>query len=116
MSPSDITTAPTGTSSRTEPARASRSAACIPVRSLGEAVPLRTDHLGLPGAPLDSVEPQLVALALDPNGVAVPKVALRQLGGDGVFQPPLDDALQRSRSIDWIVSLCRNKPLGLRSD
>src|SRR3954471_9263754 len=86
VSPSATTTAPTGTSSRTDAARARRSAACIPVRSLGEGVPLRTDHhLGLPRSPLDPLKAELVALPFNPNGVALAEVSLQQLQGNWVL-------------------------------
>src|SRR5919109_1370788 len=64
ISPSATITAPTGTSSRTEAARARRSAASIPVRSLGEGVPLRTGHRGLRGPELEA---QMVAVAVLPG-------------------------------------------------
>src|SRR5437867_1505088 len=114
MSPSATMTAPMGTSSRTEPARASRSAACIPVRSLGEGVPLRTDHLGLPRSPLDPLEPELVALPLDANGIAIVEISLQKLEGDGILQPPLDHALERTSPVDRIVAFGRNERLGGR--
>src|SRR4051812_33981568 len=115
ISPSATTTAPTGTSSRTEAARARRSAASIPVRSLGEGVPLRTDHLRLPRSPLDPLEPELVAAPFNADGVALAEVSLQQLQGDGVLKSPLDDTLERTSAIHRVVALRRDERLGFGS-
>ena len=80
----------------------------MPVRSAGDGVPLRTDHLGLSRPPLDSLEPQILAVALDPDDVALVEVALQQLearrvvpvvGVDvGVQRAGIDDERYRSPS------------------
>src|SRR5688500_6593054 len=93
ISPSATTTAPTGTSSRTEAARASRRAFCIPVRSLGDGVPLRTGHDGFRRCLCDLLEPQMVAIPLDPDRVAFVEIALQQLQGDGILEQPLNHPL-----------------------
>src|SRR5687768_24019 len=93
ISPSAMITAPTGTSSRTDAARARRSAACIPARSLGDGVPLRTDHLGC-GDALHQAE--AVPHPLDLDGLALVEVPLQQLERDRVLQLALDDALERA--------------------
>src|ERR687895_1762352 len=112
-----MTTAPTGISSRTEAARASRSAACIPVRSLGEGVPLRTGHLwDRPRSPLCLLEPQRLPVPLHPDYVALVEVALEELQRDRVLQQPLNDALERTSAIYGIVSLGGQQRLGLGSD
>src|SRR3954453_15778955 len=98
-SPSATITAPIGTSSRTEAARASRRAACMPCRSLGEGVPLRTGALGYRGRPH---EPQVVAGTLGAHRIALLEIPLQQLQGDRVLQLPLDDALERSRAVHRI--------------
>src|SRR5215208_4235159 len=112
-SPSAITTAPTGTSSRTEAALASRRAASIPARSPGDGVPLRTGHFWhCRRASLQSLESQHVSLPFDSDGVALVEVALQQLERDRVLQQPLDHPLQRPGSIHRIVTFCRNERLG----
>src|SRR6476660_1693169 len=83
VSPSATITAPIGTSSRTEAARASRSAACIPCRSLGDGVPLRTDALRRRSGPN---EPEVLARALGADGVALVEVALQQRQRDRILQ------------------------------
>src|SRR3954467_6326128 len=99
-SPSAITTAPTGTSSRTEAARARRRAASIPARSLGDGVPLRTGQLGHHWARrLGSLEPEPVSVAFHPNGVSVVEVPFQQLEGDRVLQQPLDHPLEWARPV-----------------
>src|SRR5688500_5671282 len=99
-------TAPTGTSSRTEAARASRSAACIPVRSLGDGVPLRTRYL----RDGRRVHPrQFVTVALHPDGISLLEVSLPQLQGDAVLQLALDAPLERPRPVDRIVALLRQQ-------
>src|SRR4051812_26457263 len=114
-SPSAITTAPTGTSSRTEAARARRRAASIPTRSPGDGVPLRTSQLGHHRARrLGSLEPEPVSVASPPNGVSVVEVPPQQLEGDRVLQPPLDHSLEWARPIDRVVSLGGEEGLGLR--
>src|SRR6476660_9316139 len=96
ISPSAMMTAPTGTSSRTEAARARRSAACIPARSLGDGVPLRTGLLGDRGA---LAQPQVVALARHPHRIALVEGAFEHLQRDGVLQLPLDHSLERTRAV-----------------
>ena len=68
-------------------------------------MPLRTDHLGLPRFALDPLELQVVAFPRHPDGVAVVEVPLQQLECDRILQPPLDHALERTGSVDWIVPL-----------
>jgi len=61
-----------------EAARASRSAASIPARSLGEGVPLRTGHLWhRRRAPFKPLEAQHVPIPRHPNRVALVEVALQ---------------------------------------
>src|SRR6185312_5638712 len=105
-SPSATMTAPTGISSRTDAARASRRAACMPCKSLGEGVPLRTGALGHRGRPHET---QMVAGALDAHRIALLEIPLQQLEGDGVLQLPLDDALERSRTIHRVEALRRQQ-------
>src|SRR6476620_603307 len=94
-SPSLITTAPTGISSRTEAARARRRAASIPAKSLGDGVPLRTGQLGNHLARrLDSVESEPVSVAFHPNSVTLMEVSFQKLERDGVLQQPLDHPLE----------------------
>src|SRR2546423_12071475 len=95
-------TAPIGTSSLTDAALASLRAACIPVRSLGDGVPLRTCHLRHGRAPR---EPEMVARALDADRVALPEIALQDFEGDRVLQLPLNDPLERTGAVDRVVSL-----------
>src|SRR6185437_8183263 len=113
VSPSATITAPIGTSSRTAAARARRSAACIPARSLGEGVPLRTGALGR-GRRAD--EAQVLARALDPDGVALVEVPFQQLEGDRVLQLALDHPLERARAVDRVVALGRQQLPGLGHD
>src|SRR5262245_66106203 len=103
-------TAPTGTSSRTEAARARRSAACIPVRSLGDGVPLRTGHLGDRGA-LDQA--QVVAFALHPHGIALVEGPFEHFQRDRVLQLALDHPLERPGAVDRVVSPIGQEPTGL---
>src|SRR6476469_8833147 len=110
VSPSATITAPIGTSSRTEAARASRSAACIPSRSLGDGVPLRTGALRRGGRP---DEAEVLPRPLGADGVALVEVALQQLQRDRVLQLALDDPLERARAIHRIVALRRQQLLGL---
>src|SRR4051794_22070596 len=110
VSPSATMTAPTGISSRTDAARARRNAACMPCRSLGDGVPLRTGALGDGGA---AHEPQVIACALDADGVALVEVAFEQLEGDWVLQLALDDPFERPRAVDRIVALRSQQLLGL---
>src|SRR3954449_6459998 len=100
ISPSAMITAPTGTSSRTEAARARRSAACIPVKSLGDGVPLRTGALGDRGA---LGQPQVVAFAGHPHRIALMEGAFEHLQGDGVLQLALDHPLERAGAVPRIV-------------
>src|SRR5581483_11000303 len=109
-SPSCTITAPIGTSSRTLAARASRSAASMPARSAGEGVPLRTDRLRHPGLPR---EPQAVPVALHPDDVPVPVLALEHLERDGVLQQALDHPLERPRPVHRVVALLGEELLGL---
>src|SRR6476660_6807409 len=113
VSPSATITAPIGTSSRTEAARASRSAACIPARSLGDGVPLRTGALGRGGRP---DEAQVLARPLHPDGIALVEFALEQLERDRVLELALNDPLERPRAVHRIVALCGQQLLGLGSD
>src|SRR4051794_30744075 len=109
-SPSAITTAPTGTSSRTEAARARRRAASIPARSLGEGVPLRTGQLGNHRARgLDSLEPEPVSVALRPNNVALVEIPFQKLERDGILQQALDHPLEGTRPVDRIVTFGRQQ-------
>src|SRR3954454_12823313 len=101
ISPSAMITAPTGTSSLTEAARARRSAACIPVKSLGDGVPLRTGHLGDDGA---VSQVQVVALALHPHGVAFVEGPLEHLQRNRVLQLALDHPLERPGAVDRVVA------------
>src|SRR5437762_11751379 len=110
VSPSATITAPIGTSSRTEAARARRMAACIPCRSLGDGVPLRTGALRRGGGP---DEPEVLARALHADGIAFVEVALQQLQRDRVLQLALDDPLEGPRAIDRVVALGRDQLLGL---
>src|SRR5688572_29064234 len=109
-SPSAMITAPTGTSSRTDAARARRRAACIPVRSLGDGVPLRTRHLP-DGRGMNQLE--VVAVAYHPDRVALVETALQQLQRDAVLQLALDDPLERPRAVQRIVALLRQQLAGL---
>src|SRR5919112_223707 len=105
-SPSAITTAPTGTSSRTEAARANRRAASIPARSLGDGVPLRTGHLGNCGRRgIQPPEREPVAVPLHPDGIALVEVPLQQLQRDRILQQPLDHPLERTSAVYRIVAL-----------
>src|SRR5918996_5541367 len=110
VSPSATITAPTGTSSRTDAARARRSAACMPARSLGDGVPLRTDHLRY-ARRADQLE--IVTVALHPDRVPLVEGAFQQLQRDAVLQLPLDYALQRARAVDRIVALLGQQLAGL---
>src|SRR5690606_11781093 len=101
-SPSCMITAPTGTSSRTEAARASRSACSMPVRSAGDGVPLRTDRLGERRQPL---EHEVISVAGDPYGIALVIASLEQLERDRILQQPLNYPLQRSRAVHRVVAL-----------
>src|SRR5688572_24149112 len=105
-SPSATITAPTGTSSRTEAARARRSAACIPVRSLGEGVPLRTRHLR-DGGRVHQL--QRVAVPLHPDGISFPEGPFQQLERDPVLELALDDPLERPGAVHRIVALLRQQ-------
>src|SRR6476661_7150607 len=113
VSPSATITAPIGISSRTEAARARRSAACIPSRSLGDGVPLRTGALGRGGGP---DEAEVLPRLLGADSVTLVEVALEQLQRDRVLQLALDDALERASAIDRIVALGGQQLLGLGSD
>ena len=98
-------TAPTGTSSRTEAARARRSAACIPVRSLGDGVPLRTGPLG--DRRRACASRRWSSVALHPDGVALVEVPFEQLQRDRVLQLALDHPLERTGAVDRVVALRR---------
>src|SRR3954452_5642725 len=116
-SPSAITTAPTGTSSRTEAARARRRAASIPAKSLGDGVPLRTGQLGHHRARrLGSLKPEPVSVAFHPDSVALVEVSFQELERNGVLQQPLDHPLEWTRPIDRVVPFSRQKRLGLRRE
>src|SRR3954454_20030854 len=116
-SPSAITTAPTGTSSRTEAARARRRAASIPTSSPGDGAPFGTSQRGHHRARrLGSLEPEPVSVAFHPNGVSVVEVPLQQLEGDRVLQQPLNHPLEWAGPIDWVVSLGGDEGLGLGRD
>src|SRR5918996_643699 len=112
-SPSATITAPTGTSSRTDAARARRRAACIPARSLGDGVPLRTRQLRN-GRRVNQRE--VVTVAYDPDRVSLVEPALQQLQRDAVLQLALNDALERSRAVDRIVALLREQLAGFGGD
>src|SRR5215211_9548749 len=109
-SPSATMTAPTGTSSRTEAARARRSAACIPCRSPGDGVPLRTGTLGR-GRDPDHAE--VLAGALHADGVTLEELPVEQLERERALQLALDDPLERTGAVDRIVALRGQQLLGL---
>src|SRR6476646_2365615 len=111
--PSATITAPIGTSSRTDAARARRSAACMPCRSLGDGVPLRTGALGGRSHPGKA---QMLVRSLGANGVALVEVALENLERDRVLELALDHALERPSPVYRIVALRGQELLGLRRD
>src|SRR5687768_1283788 len=110
ISPSRTTTAPTGTSSRTAAARASRSAASMPVRSAGDGVPLRTGRLGRGRVGRGRVrEGEVPIERADHDRGAFRILPFQQLEGDRILQLPLDHALERPGAVDRVIPLAGKK-------
>src|SRR5882724_4257350 len=113
ISPSRTMIAPTGTSSRTEAARASRRAPSMPARSPGEGWPLRTHQLRHAGT---EGKPQSITLPLHPNDVTRTVASLQQLERNRILQQPLNGPLEGPGPEDRIVPLLGEELPGLRRD